>query len=469
MGATDLRVIDGGANGNSDATQAVNTQADLRVESAVLANVMLDAAMLDEVKAFLKPEHFYSEAHRRMFEACDALSDAGAPFDCVSVAAWLRDKERLAQVGGSSYVTEVLTSSPACTAAQTIAHARHVRDRWVRRALAEASLRTKARCDADPAGIEQLVADQRGELEQLAEVLTASEKSARASHLVHRAFAEMQTSQTNDGRGQRPSGFDRLDRLTAGLPVDLMLVAARPGMGKTSLSCAIAMNVAVAGEGAFIASLETRDAELTKRILCAEARVSLLRCRAGMLRDDEWRRMTEAASVFAKLPLWIDDEPSMSVATLWAKARRTKLQLAREGRALGVVVVDYVQLLRAPRAGMKREELVAANARALKSMALDLQCCVLGVSQLNRECDKRPDKRPTLSDLRESGELEQVARLVLLLFREDRYRAKEANYQATGIAEIEVAKQNNGPEGMVRLRFDDQFVRFDNIEEGGLR
>jgi replicative DNA helicase len=226
------------------------------------------------------------------------------------------------------------------------------------------------------------------------------------------------------------------------------------------------MNVARAGEGAFVASLETRDTELTKRILCAEARVSLLRCRAGTLREEEWRRLNAAAKDFAALPLWVDEEPAMTVATLWAKARRTRLQLARDGRRLGLIVVDYVQLLRAPRAAMNREEVVAENARALKAMALDLECCVLGVAQLNRECEKRQDKRPQLSDLRESGELEQAARLALLLFREDHYRAKDPHYRVTGIAEVEVAKQNNGPTGTVRLCFDEQFVRFDNLDDG---
>jgi replicative DNA helicase len=465
MSAIELRVIDGGAK-SADAAQVVNLDADMRVESAVLANVMLDNALLDEVIAFLKPSHFYSETHRRVFEACVELGASGRPFDLVSIGAWLRDRDRLALVGGLPYLTEVLSSSPACTVAQTVAHGRHVRDRWVRRALAADALRTKSRCDADPANIEEIIADQRGKLEELLDVITASEKSARASHVVERAFAEIDSSQKNDGRGQRPSGFDRIDRLTAGLPIDLMLIAARPGMGKTALACAIAMNVAVAGEGAFISSLETRDAELTKRILCAEGRVPLLRCRAGMLRDEEWNRLTEAGTLFADLPLWVDDEPSMTVSTLWAKARRSKLQLAREGRALGIVVVDYVQLLRAPRGGMRREEIVAENARALKAMALDLGCCVLGVAQLNRECEKRPDKRPQLSDLRESGELEQCARVALLLFRQDYYRQKDPDYRPTGIAEVEVAKQNNGPTGMVRLHFNDECVRFDNLDEG---
>jgi replicative DNA helicase len=466
VAATDLRVIDGGA-GAVDVAHVVNLDADMRVEAAVLSNVLLDNALLDEVNAFLKPEHFHSEAHRRVFEACVALHEHGAPFDGVSVGAWLRNHERLAQVGGMAHLTEIVTASPGCTAAQTVAHARHVRDRWVRRMLAFEAQRTKSRCEADPAGIEQIIADQRGKLDELAGALTASEKSAQAKHVVQRAFAEIESSQGNDGRGQRPSGFDRLDRLTAGLPVDLMLVAARSGMGKTSLACAIAMNVARAGEGVFVASLETRDTELTKRILCAEGRVSLLRCRAGNLRDEEWRRLTAAAKVFATLPLWVDEEPAMTVATLWAKARRTRLQLARDGRRLGLIVVDYVQLLRAARPGiMKREEIVAENVRALKAMALDLECCVLGVAQINRECEKRQDKRPQLSELRESGELEQAARLALLLYREDHYRAKDPSYRVTGIAEVEVAKQNNGPTGTVRLHFDAEFVRFDNLDEG---
>jgi replicative DNA helicase len=228
------------------------------------------------------------------------------------------------------------------------------------------------------------------------------------------------------------------------------------------------VNRAKAGEGAYIASLETQDGELMIRMLCAEARVSVHRARSGGMVASDLERMRDAKLALGQLPLWVDDMSAVTVSELWAKCRRRALRLRRDGKRMGIVVVDYIQLLRAPRGGMKREEVIAENARMLKAMAQELDCPVLALSQLNRECEKRPDKRPQLSDLRESGELEQCARTVLLLFRQDYYKTKEdPKYLPTQECEVHVAKQNNGPTGAVKLRFLNESVAFENLPEVG--
>ena len=457
-----LRVVDGATARAVHPDRVLGE--DVRAERELLANFMIDGALVEDVRPFLKPEYFHGEAHRRTCEAAFFLSDERTPVNVTTVATRLRDTGRLAQVGGVAYLTELLGDCAAVTSAQAIACARSVRDKWVRRSLTVEGLRAKARGESDTAPIDQIVAEHRAALDNLVEVLSASEKSARAPAVVDRTLKELADATKTDGRGARPSGFDRLDRLTAGLPSDLTIVAARPGMGKTSLATSIALHRARAGEGVLIASLETTDTKLATRILCAEARVSLVRCLAGSLSPAEWARVLEASKAVATLPLWLEDEAGLTAFELWAKCRRVKLQLAREGKKLGLVVVDYVQLLRSPRAGMKREEVVAENARTLKHLAGDLDVPVLALAQLNRDVEKRQDKRPVLSDLRESGELEQCARLVVCLYRDEVYRPKTTADR--GIAELIVRKANNGPTGTVRLRFDAETLRFENIVDG---
>jgi replicative DNA helicase len=345
-------------------------------------------------------------------------------------------------------------------------HAKAVRGLWVRRELAALTKATSARCESEGVAVEALLADVRERVDVLAGVVAASEQSTRADAVVERTIAELAAATKSDGRGVKPSGFDRLDRITAGLHTELLLLGARPGMGKTSLATGIAVNVALGGAGVFIASLETVEGQLMTRVLCAEAGIDVQRARIGALTPTEWIRFGEASKTISGLPLWIDETSGMTVAELWAKCRRVGLQLAREGRRLGLVVVDYLQLLKAPRARMTREETVGENARALKAMAQELGITVLGIAQLNRDVDKRPDKRPQLSDLRESGELEQCARTVLFLYREDYYARSKPGHRPTGVAEVAVAKQNNGPTGLARLHFVESCTRFENLPEG---
>jgi replicative DNA helicase len=465
----ELEVIDGGL---APASQSLDRRRsiDLDAEAAVIGNLVLDASMIAEVRGWLEPAHFYAETHRRIFEVVLALSDADKPIDVVTIMTALRANGRLAQVGGAAALTDLMNAVPALNRRHLRSHARTVRDLWARRQLGTIAMRAQSRTENDSAGVEVLLSETRAEIDELAAQLSTSERCDRIDAVAERVFQEISARANNavdhDGRAPGPTGFDRLDRLLAPIAGELSLVAGRPGTGKTSFAIAVALHNARTVGGVMVSSLETGEGPLLSRTLGAIAGVEARRVMTGALSSAEWNAVTDACAEITKLPIWLDTTPAISVAELWAKARRRQLELQRGGGRLALVVIDYVQLVRPARAGMKREEAVAENARALKAMAGDLRCAVLGLSQLNRAADARQDKRPQLSDLRESGELEQCARLVLMLHREDMHRSREPAYRRTGTAEVFVAKQNNGPAGhVVKLGFDEPTTRFYELAE----
>jgi len=458
-----LQVIDGGKTAGPPVEQRTH---DLEAEAAVLCNVIHSPGAIDEVRASLTAEAFFSEAHRRIYETCIELADKAEPISTVTIMSALRASGRLAQVGGPPYLIELANAAPVLLPSHLQAHARVVRDLAVRRALGVLGQTVVSRIANDSASIEVLLADTRASLDELAQVVTSSEVSIRADAVAERVVTALTKAGATPGIGARPTGFDRLDRLIAGLSDELTVVGARPGMGKTALATGIATNVAKRGAGVYVASLETSETPLFTRMACAEARVDLHRARLGTLNQTELKRFLDASRAIAELPLWLDTESVMTARDLWGRCRRLQLQLAREGRKLELVVVDYVQLLRASAPKMQREQVIAENARALKAMAQELACTVLGLSQLNREVEHREDKRPQLADLRESGELEQCARTVILLYRADYYSRRNPDYAPTGIVEVDVAKANNGPTGHVRLGFHEQSTGFFNLAEG---
>lgn len=457
----DLRPVDGGRRGVKPEHRR---DIDLESEAALAGGLLYDATGLDVVRGIVRPEHFHTEPYRRVYEAACELREAGLAVDIVSVASHLREHGRLEQVGGTAALMELSNAVPALGETILRQRADRVLSAWARRQLWAHADRMRAQALDTPVSPEEILIETRARMDAIADTLGAAEPSTDAKSVVDRSVKLMETASSTEGRGSRPTGFDRLDRMTAGLHSELVLLAGRPGMGKTALACAIALNRASAGEGAFIASIETIDTTLMTRILCAEARIALHGARTGALSEKDWQKLTAAAAHVHSLPLWLDDTAMLTATELWAKARRKQIALERESKKLGIVVVDYLQLLRPPRAGMKREEVVSENARALKAMATELDCPVLALCQVNRECEKRgKDKRPQLSDLRESGELEQCARTVMLLYRDEYYHRDTVD---KGIAEVNIAKQNNGPTGEVRLHFAGYCTRFDNLAEG---
>ena len=468
---TELRVIEGGRGSDRPPALEVPPAHDLEAEAAVISAAICGDAASDLVK-LLAPEDFYSEAHRRIFEAITRIIASARPIDSVVVASELRDMGRIEQVGGVAYIIEILNAAPVRLTYTE--HARRVKDFAVRRQTQEAARRLAAECRVGTRATAELLTDAKATIETLSGALGALEGVHRADAIARDMMAEIDAKAMLAAAGavgpSRPWHVAPLDALTAGMHNEVAILGARPGMGKTSLGCAIAERTCErSGQGAAIFSLETDRNMLLLRMCCARSRVAIPEARSGNMTPSQWSRFTEAVNDFSRLPLWIDATKALTVTELWARARRIQLDLRRLGKGLALVVVDYLQLLRAPRGGMKANEKVGENTRMLVAMADELKVSLLVLSQLNRDLERRTDKRPTLTDLRESGEIEQHARTVLLLYRDDYYRKKRAprTYKPDGVVEVNLAKQNNGPEGLVMLRFEEAFARFDDAPDDG--
>ena len=460
---------------------------DLEVEKALLSALMIDPATLDRVLEFLKPEHFYSEAHRRIYEACVELRQKGQGVDAVQVASWLKDRERLAQVGGMPYLGQVLLAAPALT--NVAEYGRTIHEKWRVRQLILTCQRVAAQGYIDYGEAQQFIDDAEQKVYEIARVEGRSSVE-KLKGVIVRAFRAL-TEAAN--RGNRitgiSTGFARYDRVTSGLhPGDLTIVAARPGMGKTSFVLNMATNVALPtnvemaddpndkwrepGRGVVVFSLEMPREQLANRMLCSEARVDVSAMRSGAINTNDWNRLTQAASRLSQSPIWIDDTPSLSLLELRAKVRRLQAEHDKydaDGRlltGLGLVIVDYLQLMKGRDGLSSREQEISEISRGLKGLAKELKLPVIALSQLNRSVETRSEKgkRPQLSDLRESGAIEQDADNICFIYRDDYYN-KEASTEPN-VAELIIAKQRNGPTGTAKVRFDKEYTRFDNLAVG---
>jgi replicative DNA helicase len=459
---------------------------DLDAEAAVLSAVMLDPAALDRVTE-LKPEHFYSEAHRRIFEACLELRQTGSPVDVVQVASWLKDRQRLAQVGGMGYLGEVLDSAPVV--ANVGAYGHIIQEKFRIRQLILACQKVVAQGYGDYGEPQGFIDGAEQSIYNIART-SAKQSTEKLIDVMKKAFKRL-----NDAvaRGDRitgvPTGFDRYDKMTAGLHEgDLSIVAARPGMGKTSFVLNMAVNVASpkgrevlgdpsqrweeAGAGAVVFSLEMPREQLANRMICAEAKVDVGKMRTGHLSPQDWSKLTQAASFLGNLPIWIDDSPGLTLIELRAKVRRLQAEYdthddeGRKVRKIGLVVVDYLQLMKGRDGVSSREQEISEISRGLKGLAKELEVPVVALSQLNRAVETRSEKskRPLISDLRESGAIEQDADNIIFIYRDDYYNREDS--AEPNIAELIIAKQRNGPTGTAKVRFDKQYTRFDNLALG---
>jgi replicative DNA helicase len=458
---------------------------DLEAEAAVLSAVMLDPAALDRV-VDLKPEHFYSEAHRRIYEAALELRAQGQPVDVVQVGTWLKDRQRLAQVGGMPYLAQILDAAPAV--ANAGAYARTIIEKCRIRQLILACQKVTAQGYDDYGEPQSFIDGAEQAIYNIART-TTKVSTERLLDVMKKAFNRL-----NDAvaRGDRitgvPTGFSRYDTMTSGLHEgDLSIVAARPGMGKTSFVLNVAANVASpksrelatdpnqrwedAGVGAVVFSLEMPREQLANRMVCSEARVDVSKMRTGHLSPQDWSKLTQAASFLGSLPIWIDDSPGLSIIELRAKVRRLQAEFdtrdaeGRKLRKIGLVVVDYLQLMKGRDGAPSREQEISEISRGLKALAKELEVPVVALSQLNRAVETRSEKnkRPQISDLRESGAIEQDADNIVFIYRDDYYNQDSPDQN---IAELIVAKQRNGPTGTAKVRFDKQWTRFDNLAEG---
>lgn len=430
----------------------------IEAEQSVLGAILLDHEVLDALEGLLPtPEAFYLEAHRRIYKAMQALRARRLPVDLVTLSEELRARGDLEAVGGLTYLVSLQESVPTALYAEH--YARIVAEKWALRRLIHATGEAMRLAYEEEGSVDEIL-DQAGR-KVLEVALTGREEEGRPlRELVHETFEHIEALLQNKGEtaGVR-TGFKELDGLIGTLaPGSLNIIAARPAMGKTAFALTIAQHAALReGVPVAIYSLEMPAGQLVLRMLCSEARIDMNRVRQGNLTDRDFTRLVDAASRLSEAPIFIDDSPDLTLMELRARARRLR---ARE--KVGLVVVDYLQLISSPpsKNGENRQQEIAAISRGLKGLARELSVPVLALSQLSRAVESRPNKRPMLSDLRESGSLEQDADLVMFIYRDEYYHPHS---EKAGIAEIIIGKQRNGPTGTVELQFHPQHVRFNDL------
>src|SRR6187431_1734544 len=458
---------------------------DLDAEAAVLGAILLDSEAFDTVQEILQPLHFYADANRRIYEAVLDLQSSSRPVDIVTVSGWLRDKGRFDQIGGGPYLALLADATPAV--AHVAAHAMVIREKWRLRQLISTCQKVAAEGYGDCGEVQGFIDSAEQSVFDIARIpQTSNVVSVRDA--IKGAFEILgEAARRGGGITGIETGYTELDKQTAGLhPGDLLIVAARPGMGKTSFVLNLATNVArpkrvevnaeneayfdaaveEPGHGVLFCSLEMPREQLASRMLASEARVDMSRIRSGKLQRDDWNKLTESASRLGRLPLWLDDTPALTLLDLRAKIRRLQAELKRgeaagTAKGLGLVAIDYLQLMQGRKDAGSREQEISELSRGLKGMAKEIGVPVIALSQLNRAVETRntKDKRPQLSDLRESGAIEQDADCILFIYRDDYYFPETTEPDT---AELIVAKQRNGPTGKVKLRFNKACTRFEN-------
>ncbi|MBM4329369.1 MAG: replicative DNA helicase [Deltaproteobacteria bacterium] len=423
-------------------------------ERAIIGGLLIDNDALPKALSILVEEDFYREAHRLIFAAVTELFNRGEPVDWVTLTSQLQKTGCLDRVGGPAYLTELIDA--VASAANIVHYATVVKEKALLRRLISASTEIVTKCYEVESGIDEFL----DEAEQLIFQVGESRVQSGFIHIKDLMTAGIKTVETLYEKKEHvtgvPSGFKDLDQLTAGFQAsDLIVVAGRPSMGKTSLALNIATYAAIETRTpTAIFSLEMSKEQIALRILCSKARVNLKNLRTGHLSRDEWPRLTGAAGLISEAPLFVDDTPAINTLELRAKARRLKKE-----KGLGLVVVDYLQLMRGATRSDSREKEISEISRSLKALAKELSAPVVALSQLNRKVEERPNKRPQLADLRESGAIEQDADVIIFIYRDEVYNKSEDNPKR-GEAEIIIGKQRNGPIGMVKSHFNATYSSF---------
>lgn len=435
---------------------------DMDAESTVLGAVMTEAAAYDRLQPFLRPEHFYADANRMIFAAVAELVGSGKPGDVVAVAGWLRDRNRLAQVGGAAYLGQ-LSLTPFVTRLEE--HARRIVDKWRLRALIAEGQAIVAEAYSDPVDVGAFVQAAEARVYSAAGESSERVTSETAREVIRGCTEEILRRYKGEVQRGLSSGFKALDVRIGGLRQGRMYVCAgRPGMGKTSFMLQAARAVATSGQdnsGVFIASLEMPRDQLGDRFIAQEAMLDTRKVELGILTRGEWPSIASAGKEIDAWPMVIEDQPSLTVAGLRSSLRRAVRRLRSEYNVgLGLVGIDYFQLIGTqdqPRGGSTNDVLEKISVGTV-GIAKEFNVPVILLSQLNRECEKRPGKRPQLSDLRGSGALEQDAHTIVFFFREDVYR--EPSETKDRQAEFIIAKARGGRCGTVRLGYLEYCTKF---------
>jgi replicative DNA helicase len=428
----------------------------IEAEESVLGGILIDNNALDRALELIIAEDFYRDAHRKIMRAIIELSERHEPVDLVTLADALRGRNELQDVGGAAYLAELTERVP--TAANVAHYARIVKDKAILRALIETSTEIALRSYEAPANVETFLDQAEHQIFALSERKTRPSFFRVRDIVIDSMKAVEQLYERQELVTGVPTGFIDLDKKTAGLqPGDLIIVAGRPSMGKTAFAINIAEYAALeAKTGVAVFSLEMSKEQLVFRMLCSQARVDQSKVRAGYAAQRDYPKLAIAADRLSEAPIYIDDTPALSVLELRAKARRLK----RERDAnLGLIVVDYLQLMRGSLSADSREQEISGISRSLKALAKELSVPVMALSQLNRQVESRAEKKPVMADLRESGAIEQDADVIMFLFRPVVYDPKNADEHD---AEVIIGKQRNGPTGTVPLTFFPEYTRFEN-------
>lgn len=426
----------------------------LEAEQAVLGSMLLEEDAVVRATELLQPEVFYKESHRQLFEAIRTLYQKNTPVDLVTLTDILKNKNQLDSVGGADYLTGLVSSVP--TAANVDYYCGIVREKYILRTLIQVSTSIAADCYTEANPPDLLLDQAESKIFEIASH-RAKRDAVSMKEIIKDSIEQIDALyQRKGGLTGLTTGFSDLDKELAGLQrADLVIVAGRPAMGKSSFALCVAEAAAMqANKGVAIFSLEMSKENVVQRMLCSYARINAHAVRSGMLSAKDWPKLTDAAGRLSEAPIFVDDTPGVSILELRAKARRLKAR-----NDIGLVVVDYLQLMDAPSSESRQQE-ISVISRGLKGLARELDIPVIALSQLSRAAERRDSFRPRLSDLRESGSIEQDADVVLMLFREEYYNPTEEN---KGVAEAIIAKQRNGPTGTVKLAFLNDYTRFENL------
>lgn len=427
----------------------------IEAEKSVLGAMLIDDEAIGLAVENLDEAWFYNEAHRTIYQAIVSLYNDRKNVDLITLTDKLKNEGQLAQVGGVSYVSSIIDFVP--TSANIEHYSSIVKEKGILRRLIKNSTQIISECYEAKGSIESVVDNAERLIFEIAD-LKQTQKSYHIKDLVKEGIETIdRLYQRKESLTGIPTGFIDVDKMTSGLQnSDLIIVAARPSMGKTAFAITMAENFALKyGGGVAIFSLEMSKEQLVQRMLCSQARVDAHKVRSGFLSPADWPLLTKAAAELSNSRIFIDDTPAISVLELRAKARRLKAN-----QDIQMIVLDYIQLMRGTAKIENRQQEISEISRSLKALARELKVPLIALSQLSRLVEQRQDHRPQLSDLRESGAIEQDADVVILLMREEYYNPTEEN---RGVADVILAKQRNGPVGTVKLSFLKEYVRFENL------
>jgi replicative DNA helicase len=428
----------------------------LEAEASVLGGILLENEAINRVLEILAPADFYRESHRKIFRAMMELTDRSEPADLITLSELLKAKGELEAVGGSAYLASLADQVP--TAANIAHYARIIREKAILRQLINTATDIATRGFEEQGNVDEFLDAAEKVIFDIAEKKIKSAFVSVGDMIKDTLKAVERLYERKELVTGVPTGFKDLDKLTAGLqPSDLIIVAGRPSMGKTAFALNIATYASLnAGIGVAVFSLEMAREQLVLRMLCSEARVDNSKVRAGYLGERDFPKLANAAGRLHEALIYIDDTPAISVLELRAKTRRL---IRDKEKKLGLVIVDYLQLMRGMGAASNREQEISEISRSLKALAKELRVPVIALSQLNRRVEDRGDRRPMMADLRESGAIEQDADVIAFIYRDEVYNQKS---QDKGVAEIIIAKQRNGPIDTVRLTFLNEYTRFED-------